>query len=417
MRLGALLPLAGAGGLLGTAPAHAQSALEAPDVVAVGARSTPGYEPLGLSAGGFRVMPRLNVAARYDDNIYARSANVVGDAYLALEPSVVARSDWSRHSLTFRADGAVRRYATITSENSERYHLSVDGRLDLTQGTNLTAGGGHDRQVETRGTLGDPFNGGRPIVFYQDNLRGGAQVEFNRLQLQGTITASHFDYRDAAIDTSRFDQDYRDHWSELASLRIGYELSPILTTFVRGTRNWMLYGSDRTGIDRSSRGASVEAGVQFGITQLLSGQVSAGYITQSFRAAVYPDFHGLDYEARLIWNPTTLVTATFSAGRRVADTGLANAGATISSTIEARADYELLRNVIIGLRVQNVRDNYRGIDRRDSRFTERIGIRYALNRLLGVTAFYQRTDQVSSGSDRPRSYQENQLGAALSVAF
>src|SRR4051812_45749542 len=56
--------------------------------VSVRERGRPGYEAIGIHAGGFYMFPRLTADGQYNDNIFASENVKVGDTIFHLVPKV-----------------------------------------------------------------------------------------------------------------------------------------------------------------------------------------------------------------------------------------------------------------------------------------------------------------------------------------
>ncbi len=76
-------------------------------------------------------------------------------------------------------------------------------------------------------------------------------------------------------------------------------------------------------------------------------EVEAGYLSHHLDNPLYKDFQGLVFKGQAIWYPTPLVTLTASAGRSLEPSGDPASGATIVTSWRLKADYELLRNLVL----------------------------------------------------------------------
>ncbi len=72
-------------------------------------RPRPELDPLGITAGGFRVYPVLGLEAGRTSNALGASAGAQGDVNLSLHPNVRIDSQWSRHALGAELDDDARR--------------------------------------------------------------------------------------------------------------------------------------------------------------------------------------------------------------------------------------------------------------------------------------------------------------------
>jgi hypothetical protein len=81
--------------------------------------------------------------------------------------------------------------------------------------------------------------------------------------------------------------------------------------------------------------------------------------------------------------------------------------------VEIKADYELLRNLIISGQIHGADQDYRGIDRQDRRYGANLSANYLVNRTLGVSLRYNYETLSSSGANRGRDFDDNSISLAL----
>jgi hypothetical protein len=159
----------------------------------------------------------------------------------------------------------------------------------------------------------------------------------------------------------------------------------------------------------------VTAGANFAASHLIRGQIGLGYFAQNFRSSVYPDAKGLAFRGKLEYLMTPLLTFTLTANRGVEESSTPSVGAYVSTQIGLRADYELLRNLILSATAGYERDRFQGIDRRYSINHERLGAIYKLSPRIWIDAHYDFRNQTSAGSLPGRVFSRHQL--MLGVTF
>jgi len=166
-------------------------------------------------------------------------------------------------------------------------------------------------------------------------------------------------------------------------------------------------------VNRDSKGVTALAGVDWEITRLITGEASVGYIHQTFDDGSYDDVSNPHYRVRLNWYPTPLITVGLTATQRVTDSPLADSPAFVARTVELRADYELLRNLIISGQILGTDQDYRGIDRNDRRYGVGLSANYLLNRTVGIGLRYKYETLESSGESRGTDFDDQSLSLAL----
>ncbi len=377
-------------------------------------RQRPELDALGVPVGAFRLFPSLSVNTVYDDNVFDRSTRR-GDLFFDINPRLSLQSGWSQNYLRVTTDAALERFSRIKSENNDSYGIDALGRVDIIHNTIVELDALFARRAETRGSSGDAIAGSRPIIFHDAGGHIMLITTSGALTLKARLDLDDYRYNDAQVGNSFFTQAYRNHQSTAALVEVSYPLTPEISAVTSARFNDERY-TDRvpTLFPLDSNGIAALAGIRFGLTSVTSGQVSAGYLRQSYRATVFPTIEGVNYDARIVWNPTTLLAVTATARRSIEPSPITNVAGIVADGAAVKADYEVLRNLLVNLRADYVREAYRGVDRRDSRVSAGAGVRYLINRTLQLGVQYDHRDQRSQGPGA-RPYRGNDLLLQLTV--
>lgn len=367
-------------------------------------RARPEYDPQGVRAGAFIIMPKADVSARYDDNVFATTAGRISDWIFVGTPSVEMKSNWNNHALDFKADAEIGRYADQTRENYEDYSLALDGRLDIVRGSDVTADVSYLRRHEARGTPNDV--GGRNPTQY-DLMAAG--LEYRRavgrisVKAGGDIRRYNFD-NVQGLDATIINNNVRDRDEYSVNAQAGYELVQDTVAFLRGTYNWRQYDDDKT---RNSKGYAVTVGTNFRLSGVTQGEVFVGYRNQRYDPGAFGNTKGLTYGGSLFWTPTALTTVTVTLLNEVEETIVSTSSGFVASSISARVDHELLRNVLLNAVAGYTRDAYKRSPRKDSYWELGAGARYLLNRNLGIGVNYRYSKR--SGNLPGLDYRKNAI--------
>jgi hypothetical protein len=352
----------GAGALLATWGAHtarAQDVSASPTIgtqfdrqrtLAVNQRVQVGYEELGLHSSGFAIYPRLKAQAAYDDNVRALQDNGDGDFGFALEPSIRAVSEWSRHQVGLSATATATRFAKLKTENTETFAVQGDGRYDAGDEVRLYGYVGYRRDVERRSAPGALRNSLRPVAF--KTATAGTQLTWQgtRLRLAATGEVSQINYDDIRTSTGeRLSRREADRKRYQAGLRADYAITADLAVLLSARIGKIDYNPPANAIapDRTATRSEVLAGVSFEFTDLLRGEVAVGYINQNFQSGSIRDFSGLGGRARIEYFPTRLTTVVFDASRTLEDAGNPLAPSYRRTRVGLRVDHELYRYVVV----------------------------------------------------------------------
>jgi hypothetical protein len=215
---------------------------------------------------------------------------------------------------------------------------------------------------------------------------------FNWLAVSADVAYHTADYEDVrALGGGTLDQDFRDGDIFVVGGRAGYIFSPGYSIFVDAHYNDRNYD---TGFNDST-GWRVLSGVEFEITNLLTGEVGAGYMQQDFDTG--DEVSDFSYHAGLIWKPTPLMTVRLAGDRYVGESSLAGSPGPIATTVFTAIDYEVLRTLVgtpfAGIAFQDYISS--SIDAQS--IFAGIGADYDVNRFLSIGFDYRFEDVDYSG--------------------
>ncbi|HYH39351.1 MAG TPA: outer membrane beta-barrel protein [Azospirillum sp.] len=367
-------------------------------------RRRPEVEQLGVRAGSFNFLPRLEVGETYDSNVFLTDNNTRSDWVFVVRPSLDIRSDFTNHALNFSASGDFGRYHEYASENYSDYRLDLNGRYDIARETALSGGVFHRRLHEGRSDP-DVFTQGQgtstrgtfytePVTYYVSGGEAALTQGFNRIRARLSGTVANYSYNDVQSQLGKVSLDDRDRWEYGTALRVGYDLGTGIQPFVQGgyTRTNYRRATDFAGRDRDSNGYELVAGTTLDLTGLITGEVYAGWLSKRYTDARMKDFSGIALGGQLNWAVTQLTTISGRVSRQVRETDTTQGGVLATSyarTIGAiGVDHELLRNLLLNGRLQWRQDDFASIERTDNVYTAGAGATYLINRNFYLTGGY-----------------------------
>lgn len=378
-------------------------------------RPRPDYDPLGVRAGGFLVLPSLTLTETYDDNIFADDSGEIDDFITVISPRVSAVSNFVRHRLGATVGADVGLYLDEGDENYQDVFGEIDGRLDIRRSTFLDVDAGIGQFHEERDDPED-VNGTEPTEY----LRYGGQLALNHTinRLFGRLTGrvNVFDFDDVpAAGGGTINNDDRDRTDYDALLRLGYIVSPRFNVFTEGryTIEDRDQDVDDQGFDRDSDGWEARAGAAIDLTAVLFGEAFVGYRKETFDEPSFDDVDGFSFGVDLTWNPTTLTTLVLSGSSDIESTTQNGASGNFESAIGLAVDHELLRNLLVGGRFGYERDDFEGIDRVDNTFDVGASVTYLINRYLSVEGAYLFSDR--SSDQGSAEYTRNRITLGLTA--
>lgn len=386
------------------------------DFVTVRERPQPLYDPVPMRLGTIELMPRASANAIYDSNIFA-VGNATGDVILRGIADVAA--DWSSGGLAVAADGEIdrRQYLDFGSQSTTDYALGSSLRYTPRRDTGLFAGARVGRETEALSDPAAPLNSVEPSQYdFVSGFLGGAHV-FNRLRVAGRMSADDRAYsRGIDIFGEPIDQSFRNRTLYTGELAGEYELSPQTSVFAIASFNRRDYRNRQLlEPERDSQGYRIEAGASFMLTPLIRSRIAVGYFSQDFEDPLFDTVSGLAVRARLDYAITQLLTLGLTASRGVEEASTLGTGAYVATRVGMRADYELLRNLILSAGVRYEHDDFEDIDRRYGIWRATLGAGYRISRRLRLDAEYEARDQDSFGTFPGRDFVRHQFTVGITV--
>lgn len=363
-------------------------------------RRRPELEPLGARLGGFLFYPAFALSEEYNDNILAADSNRRGDFITEAAPSARLRSNWNNHALNFDAGARLGRYLDHTSENYDDFRLGTDGRLDITRDSYLAGRANYARLHEMRGAP-DGVPSAEPVVYRLADADAAFFQRFNRVSVAVDTTARRYVYDDvAAAGGGTIGNGDRDRDEFLGGVRTAYEIIPGYEAFLRGRADRRVYDRTRddNGFERGSKGYEAVIGTDIEFSGITWGQVFVGYAAQDYDDPRLPTVSGPSFGGSLTWNATPLVTLTGSIRRTIEETIFVGASGYIATRSQLRADWELLRNLIVTGDLTHTNRDFKGISLRHNDFEAGLGAKYMLNRHLYLSLGYALWLRDASGS-------------------
>lgn len=404
------------------APAQSVSELYSGTVVtlspaerdAVRNRPQEDYDPVGGRISSFFIYPWLEDLLLYNDNIYATNRNRVSDLANVVNGGFNARSNFSRHALSFRFAFENFNYVDETSQD----HFDAEGvaqwRLDLADGLEVTGSVLGRRDHLDPGAIDSPEDALEPVPYNQLQARTTVKKRFNRVTGSVTGTIATISYENVkARNGGTVRQDFRDGETYTLQTKWAYEFSPGYAAFAMLEGNIRDY--DRHGYNRSSEGLMALAGVEFDVTALMHGELGFGYLTQDYDSAGVRDIDGWAMRAALVYNPTTLITLNAVAERRIGETIQVGASGRLDTLFKISADYELLRNFILSPYLGYIHSDYEGSGRKDGIFEAGLKADYLFNRNLSASLLYEFRDRDSNVGKY--DFSRNYAGIGLKARF
>ena len=346
------------------------------------------FEQVGIRAGAFLVKPAIEVSEGYNTNPAAVPGGK-GSWFTLIAPELAVQSQWQRHELTATIRGSFTDYASASSQNRPFVDARVNGRIDVDPRTRIDVEGRYLLSTDYPGSPDLPAGVAKLPIFTDVGASLGGTQKFNRFEVMMKGTIDRVEYDNAKLlDGSSVSQKDRDYDQYGGVLRGSYELTPGVKPFVEADadiRNHDL-PVDASGVQRDSHGLSGRVGTTFEISRMLTGEVSIGYLTRTYKDPTLPDLNGLLFDASLVWVATGLTNVKFIASTRADESTVAGVSGVLRHDYSVQVDHAFRRWLIGTLKFGTGFDDYVGSTREDKRYVASGAIVYKLDRAWQVKA-------------------------------
>lgn len=371
-----------------TAPARAQLTT---DVVSVADQPRPEWAPLGITMGPWTAFPSLELGAAGATNVRATENNRKSDVGAVATADLLLQSNWGRHALSGETYVKRSQYASLTGESRTDYGARAIARYDISATSNLGWVGSYDRLTEPREEINSPGDARSPAQY--DQLRGQLTYarDNNLVQIEARALVDRRTYRPyTSLAGLRTGQGERDFTRYQGSLKMGYALSGSLSAIVAGSVNKRVFDQQSAGgINRGSRGGTIEGGVLWRPNQHVSVEARAGWLVQRFRDPRLNDARGLSLNAKAIWNMIPRTSFRLEAARRVSESSAPTVQGQLLTTVKAGVDHEIVPNVVVTAEGAFDRIKYIGIPRKATEYRAELRASYLLSRLTSMSVSIQ----------------------------
>jgi hypothetical protein len=375
-------------------------------------RARPEYDAAGVPLGGLTLYPSLAADVTGDDNIF-RGPNAVSDAVWTISPRLDLRSNWENNALQLYGQLDHYAYQNNDTESRTNWMLGGAGRLDLAPGSFLSNETSYFDTHEARTSPDLSLLALSPTRYRRVHSDGELTGQFSLFTLSAAVNYDRFDFDSTQlIGGGLIDNHDRDRNAYQFTGKVAYELAPDQSLFAQVTYDRRDFDSllDRNGFNRNSDGYRIDFGASLMLTPLIRGTAYAGLLEQNY-AAPLRDVSTMDFNVKIDWFATELLTAHLVASRIIDDTTVANASSADVRRIGASVDYELLRQLILQPHIDYYDTKFNGITRDDRITSAGLEVRYSLTGNLAIYAGYDYQQRTTNAAGR--DYTDNLVTLGL----
>jgi hypothetical protein len=316
------------------------------------------FGAVGDYAGSFLIKSALELSGGYDTNP-GRTSVEKGSPLYVVAPEFLAVSDWERHALVADLRGSFTGYGntfpppidgTISSAptnlNRPDFTGHVDGRLDVTNDTHLTAQARLRVATDNPGSPNVQAGLARYPIYETIGGTFGFDQNFNRLNIAAGATVDHTVYTDSKLTDGTSTTNDDRNFNQFGGIsRVSYDLMPGVKPFaeIEGDSRVHELEFDRNGFQRDSSGGYAKAGSSFEFSRLLTGEISVGYAMRDYVDPRLNRLEGLLVSSSLTWTATPLTTARFYSDTQIAETTLPGVSGVLVHTYTFEVDHDFRR--------------------------------------------------------------------------
>ena len=367
----------------------------------------------GIRAGTFVLRPRLEQGIGTTTNATA-APNGGKSTYSETRLQLDAQSDWARHAATFGADFNWRK--SLSGSAIDEIEGGINGRLDLEFANELSAfaAASYRAAPESASTPGAIAASVSQPLRHTFHASTGLSRDTGllRLGLTGALDREIFADAKLANGTS-VSQRERDSTLATATLRVGYAASAALVPFVEIEAGRRIHDQkhDNAGYARSADRYGLRGGVAFDFGEKLTGEVTAGWLSERPDDDRFNAVSGLSLSGNLEWSPVRGTIVGLEAATRVEGASGPGTGSLLYSG-SLRLQRQLRANLTGGIVAGMDWRDYSG-GGHDLVLRGEANLTWWLNRYAGVTTRARHEKQTSTLAGRDYDATSFWLGMTL----
>jgi hypothetical protein len=372
----------------------------------------------GYLMGGFHILPEIEVAEYYDDNIYATKRAKESDLVSLVTATLEVDSRWQRHYLDLGAGASIGRYLDISAEDYEDFWVKGDGQLDVGDTARIYAGAGYSVNHESRGAKESAQQLiEAPTTYDARTLQIGLDRQIGQAMLKLGTTFEALDYDDVGPLLN----DDRDRTAIGFGLRIAFPLAESTSLFAQSILKQRDYddGVDQFGYERDSDGHNTLLGIIREHHERYSIQAYVGYLVQEYDDDRFERLDEPNYGFDLCWYTPSGSKLTAKLERSSNETTEIGSAGYLYTGLDLQLDRKMVTDLVGYLNYGYGLAEFQDVGREDFTRSVTIGLKYYASPKVMITGSYSRLDNDSNDKnsvlplDDTYDYARNMLYIAL----
>lgn len=243
---------------------------------------------------------------------YASNTQTGGKAEAIVAPNVTFTRNGERDTTSLSTGGEFSidtdktvRIDGLRLGGTSSYALDEFSKLDGSVDLSLTQLPADDNLLPGNTAVG-PYE-------FTGTAQGDASRKLGRFDVTGRLQGQRFVEGPTTLDDhSTIDNTDQNYWQGEAGLRVGYELSPLLSAFADGSESYQKFDavSPGLGLFLDGRTTELRGGLSYGLPGTLSAEVSAGRAWLDYTDPAPTDQAAWIYDASLTLTPDETLSLT-----------------------------------------------------------------------------------------------------------
>ena len=305
----------------------------------------PDYQPPGIRVDDFLISPSFEEDLGYNSNVLGAPGSP-GSWTLGTQPSVTARSDWSRDSVAGVLGIDDTRYLD-TPRQSRTDATAVFGGTLAVGRDELTLAAAYLDLHEDRSAI-DSLPSDTPVAFTLLDARADYTFNLDRFALTPNLEVSRYEYNNTTILNVPASQSYRDRDVLAGGVTARYEIMPLQNVLLILRATQTNYFAPQAGLpSRNSTGGLVLAGLSDDRDAMWRYRLLLGWEERQYSASVYRAQGAPVAEGELIWVPNGMTTVTGLLTRSIEDAAQEGVVGYTYTAASVTIDHEYARDILL----------------------------------------------------------------------
>ena len=347
-----------------------------------------------LQVFNWLVYGSMGVSGVYDNNINSSPVNPIAAYGTQITPAIIAEYNTGIQRTFIYGVGDFRYYPSVDKFQAWDSSAGIVHVWEIERGLNLRA---QAQLTEGESPLGYTNLGTNAVVainpVQSTTLFGSTSIQRDVglffTALGGSVTHQAFGQTETVDTDVAVPESYRDGTTYTVNGRVGYNISPLLYTYVEPSINTAQYNDSTL----NSQGYRVVAGLGSARIGLMNGEIYGGFMDQTFTdPSITPLSTGV-YGAHLSYYPTRDLsfTASLDQGLNTSDynTRAFLPGSIVkTNTAKLQANWDVSRSITLAGSIQYSEWDYLGATLVQYYWTGSSSLTYWVQPKLGITLQY-----------------------------